>query len=81
MDELVLKVSRGTITLLPKGASADDEYTPAQRRAIDRGVAQGEKEYRQGKTAGPFDTAEEFLADLHRESAKLDAKKRKRTRK
>jgi bifunctional DNA-binding transcriptional regulator/antitoxin component of YhaV-PrlF toxin-antitoxin module len=50
-----------------------DEYTLAERRAI----AQSEKEYRQGKNAGPFDAAQDFLADLHRESAKLDAKKRK----
>jgi len=60
---------------------AKDEYTLAQRRAIDRGIAQSEKEHRQGKIAGLFDTAQEFLADLHRESAKLDAKKRKPTRK
>ncbi len=80
-DELELKVSRGTITILPKSPSAEDEYTPVERRAINRGIAQSEKEYREGKTAGPFDTAAEFLADLHHESAKLDAKKRKRARK
>jgi hypothetical protein len=79
-DKLELKVSRGTITILPKGPAQDDEYTPAERRAIDRGIAQSEKEHRDGKTAGPFNTAADFVADLHRESAKLDAKKRKPAR-
>ncbi len=77
-QELEVKASGGVITILPKSATGDDEYTPGQRRAIDRGIAESEKEYRQGKTAGPFETAEAFLADLHRESAKLDARKRKR---
>jgi hypothetical protein len=72
--------SAGTIIIVAK-RETHDEYTPAQRRAIDRGIAQSEKEYRQGKTAGPFDSAQEFLADLHRESAKLDAKQRKSPRK
>jgi bifunctional DNA-binding transcriptional regulator/antitoxin component of YhaV-PrlF toxin-antitoxin module len=63
----------------PKRVADRDEHTLAERRAIDRGIAQSEKEYRQGKNAGPFNTAQDFLADLHRESAKLDAKKRKRS--
>ena len=75
-----MKSAGGVITIVPKLPTADDEYTPSQRRAIDRGIAQSEKEYGEGKHAGPFDTAEEFLADLHRESAKLDGKKRKRAR-
>ena len=77
-QELEVKASGGVITILPKSAPGDDEYTPAERRAIDHGIAESEKEYRQGKTAGPFETAEAFLADLHQESAKLDAQKRKR---
>jgi bifunctional DNA-binding transcriptional regulator/antitoxin component of YhaV-PrlF toxin-antitoxin module len=79
-QELEIKASGGVITILPRFPSADDEYTPAERRAIDRGIAQSEKEYREGKHVGPFTTAEEFLADLHRESAKLDTK-RKHSRK
>jgi hypothetical protein len=31
---------------------------------------------RQGKAAGPFETAEEFL-DLHKESAKLSARNKR----
>ena len=74
-ERVEFKVSGRTITIAPTVPTPDDEYTPAERRAIDRGIAQSEKEYREGKHAGPFDTADEFLADLHRESAKLDAKK------
>jgi len=80
-EDLEFRVSGGVITILPKLPGADDEYTPTERRAIDRGIAQSEKEYQQGKNAGPFATAEEFLADLHRESAKLDARKRNHSRK
>ena len=60
--------------------TADDEYTPAQRRIIDRGIAKSLKEYRQGKFSGPFDTAEEFITDLHKASAKLNVKKPKPAR-
>jgi bifunctional DNA-binding transcriptional regulator/antitoxin component of YhaV-PrlF toxin-antitoxin module len=74
-QELEIKASGGVITIVPKPPSADDEYTPAERRAIDRGIAQSEKEYRDGKHAGPFGTAEEFLADLHRESNRLATKR------
>ena len=78
-EQIEFKVSGRAITIVPKSPSPDDECTPAERRAIGRGIAQSEKEYREGKVAGPFDTAEEFLADLHRESAQLDSKKSLRT--
>jgi len=61
-----------------KFPNVGDEYTPAQRRAIDRSIATSEKEYEQGKSFGPFETHEAFIAALHRESAKLRAKKTKR---
>jgi len=77
-DQVEFRVSGRVIRIVPKPPSAD-EYTPAERRAIDRGITQSEKEYQQGKNAGPFDTAQAFRADLHRESAKLDTRKRKRT--
>lgn len=75
-QDLEIKATGGVITIVPKLPGTEDEYTAAERRAIDRGIAQSEKEYRQGLHAGPFGTAEEFLADLHRESAKLDKKRR-----
>jgi hypothetical protein len=58
-----------------KSASAGDEYTPAQRRAIDRGIAQSEKEYKQGRSFGPFATHEEFIASLHGQNPKPREKK------
>jgi bifunctional DNA-binding transcriptional regulator/antitoxin component of YhaV-PrlF toxin-antitoxin module len=78
-QELEIKASGGVITILPKLETADDQYTPAERRAINRGIAQSEKEYREGRCFGPFSTHEEFIASLHKEAAKLAAKKRKRS--
>jgi|ERR1035441_2908147 AbrB family looped-hinge helix DNA binding protein len=76
---------RGKIVITPKPvagrsnvASADDEYTPAQRRAIDRGIAQSEKEYKEGRSFGPFNTHEEFIASLHRHAPRPREKKIKR---
>jgi AbrB family looped-hinge helix DNA binding protein len=76
---------RGKIVLTPKLVidrsqfpSANRDYTPAQRRAIDRGIAQSLKEYKQGKAFGPFSTHEEFIASLHKEAGRLGAKKNKR---
>lgn len=84
-DMIEVSVQRGKIILTPKIVvdrsqfpNADDEYTPAQRRAIDRGIAQSEKEYKQGRSYGPFRTHREFLASLHKESAKLRRTKPKR---
>jgi bifunctional DNA-binding transcriptional regulator/antitoxin component of YhaV-PrlF toxin-antitoxin module len=55
-----------------------DVLTTAERRAIDRGIAQSEKEYQANRSFGPFETHEAFIASLHRESAKLRTKKTKR---
>ena len=73
---------RGKIIITPRVAidrsqfaNADDEYTPAQRKAIDRGVAQSEKEYQQGKGRGPFDSHADFIASLHKEAKKPGRKK------
>jgi bifunctional DNA-binding transcriptional regulator/antitoxin component of YhaV-PrlF toxin-antitoxin module len=75
-QELEFRMSDGVITLAPKAPNAADEYTPAERRAIDRGIAKSEKEYGEGKFAGPFATVEEFLTDLHAQSAKLSPKRK-----
>jgi bifunctional DNA-binding transcriptional regulator/antitoxin component of YhaV-PrlF toxin-antitoxin module len=45
-QELEIKASGGVITILPKLPSADDEYTPLQRRAIDAELDKAEE--------GPF---------------------------
>jgi len=76
-DLIELSVQRGRIVLTPKIVvdrsqfpNADDEYTPAERRAIDRDIAKSLKEYRQGKAIGPFATPEAFIASLRTQSKK-----------
>jgi bifunctional DNA-binding transcriptional regulator/antitoxin component of YhaV-PrlF toxin-antitoxin module len=76
---LEFKASGGVITIIPKLPNADDEYTPAQRRAIDRGIAQSEKDYVEGRSYGPFDTAAEAIAaiDANLRKRRAAAKKAK----
>jgi hypothetical protein len=62
-----------------KFPNADDEYTPAQRRAVDRGIAQSLKEIGQGRSYGPFDSHAAFVASLRSEGKKLRGNKGKRT--
>ena len=76
-DKVRFTVSGRAISIVPY----QDEYTPAERRAVNRGIAQSLKEYREGNAAGPFATAEALVADLHTESARLDAGQRKRAKK
>jgi hypothetical protein len=53
--------------------------TPAEGRALNRGIAASEKDYREGSFYGPFKTHEAFVAVLRQEAGKLNAKKNKRT--
>ena len=77
-DRVEFKVSDGVITILP---ATDDEHTPTQRRAIDRGIAASERDYQAGRSYGPFATHKEFIELLHKEAAKLKGKKTKPARK
>src|ERR1700687_6124723 len=63
-DQLEFKVSGRVITILPKVPAADGEYTPAQRRVIDRGIAKGLEDIKKGRIQGPFATAEDAISDL-----------------
>jgi bifunctional DNA-binding transcriptional regulator/antitoxin component of YhaV-PrlF toxin-antitoxin module len=74
-QELEIKVCGGVIAILPKLPPADDEYTSQQRRAIDRGIAASEKDYKAGRSYGPFKTHEEFIASLHKEAASCAERK------
>ena len=58
--------------------NADDQYTPAQRRAIDLGIAQSLKEIDQGRAYGPFDSHAAFVASLRSQSKKPRRKKSSR---
>ena len=69
-QELEIKASGGVITILPKLPTADDEYTPEQRRIIGARLKKSLDEVKSGHTAGPFNTAEEMIASLKRELTK-----------
>src|SRR5438094_6881222 len=75
-DRLEFKVSGGIINIIPKLPSADDEYTPAQRRVIDARLA----EARKGPYHGPFETADQAIKFLNKEIRNRKANKRKTTR-
>jgi len=76
-DVVEFKVSGGVITIIPKLPTADDEYTPEQRRIIDAQLDEAEK----GPFHGPFNTADEMIAHMKSQLRKRTAvKKIKRTR-
>jgi bifunctional DNA-binding transcriptional regulator/antitoxin component of YhaV-PrlF toxin-antitoxin module len=73
-DVVEFKVSGGVITIIPKLPSADDEYTPEQRRSIDAQLDEAEK----GPFHGPFNTAEEMIADMKSQVKRRAALRRAR---
>ena len=79
-DLLEFKVSGGVITILPKSPSAaptaNDEYTPQQRRIIEARLAESEEDFKKGRTFGPFNTADEMIASMKRELKKRALRKR-----
>jgi bifunctional DNA-binding transcriptional regulator/antitoxin component of YhaV-PrlF toxin-antitoxin module len=79
-DQIEFRVSGRAIMILPKGPAEGGEFTPAERRALERGLAQSEKEYRDGLALGPFDTHEAFLAALHAPTPKRHRQKTTRRR-
>jgi len=76
--------SRGKIILTPKAVvdrsrfpTANGEYTPAQRRIIDAGIAQGLEDFKQGSSHGPFASAKAASAYIERMAKHGPAAKRK----
>jgi bifunctional DNA-binding transcriptional regulator/antitoxin component of YhaV-PrlF toxin-antitoxin module len=69
-DELEVKVSGGVITMLPKLPTADDEYTPEQRRVISARLDEAEK----GPYHGPFKSGEELAAYMKKFKAQRRVK-------
>jgi len=74
-DKVQFKVSGGIINIIPDLPSAEEEYTPAQRRVIDARLAKAEK----GPYYGPFQTAEEAIKFLRKEIKHRKAIKPKKT--
>ena len=60
-QELEFRAAGGVITIVPKLSTADDEYTPQQRRATDAELRDAEK----GPFFGPFETIDEMTAHLN----------------
>ena len=67
-DWLEFKVSGGAISIVRKSPSADDEYTPRQRRVIDRALAEGMADIEKGRLHGAFKTHEAVIEFLHRQA-------------
>jgi bifunctional DNA-binding transcriptional regulator/antitoxin component of YhaV-PrlF toxin-antitoxin module len=67
-DKLEFKVSGGVIHIVPKLPSADDEYTPRQRAAVDRALAVGLEDIQKDRLRGPFETHGEMIEFLHRQT-------------
>jgi hypothetical protein len=75
---------RGQIVLTPKVVvdrsafpNADDEYTPARRRAINARLAKADKEIKSGRTFGPFNNADDMIASIERELKKRAVARKK----
>ena len=75
-DQLEVRARGGIVSLIPKLPTADDEYTPEQRRYIDARLARADEDIKHGRLHGPFETHEELIAFLHGE-----VKKAKKARK
>ena len=73
-QELEVRASGGVITIVPKAPEAADEYTPRQRRAIDREIAKSLDDVKQGRVRGPFERHDEFISWLHDATKKLNRK-------
>ena len=61
-DLLEASVERGRITFTPKSV-------------VDRAVAESLVDFKEGRAYGPFETAAELVASLHKEASKLRSKK------
>lgn len=64
-DFLEAGYEKGTITLTPKSL-------------LDRELAESLEDFHQGRTSGPFNTAEELISHLKKEVKKIRANKAKR---
>ena len=81
-DVVNFAFQRGNIIMTPeapvdlsKFPTADDEYTPRQRRIIDARLARSLAETKAGRVSKAYSDYGEFIAALHKESARLSARK------
>jgi hypothetical protein len=65
----------------PERPSAEDEYTPEQRRIIDARLGDSKADFKAGRSFGPFNSADEMIAHMKAHLKKRAvAKKTKRSR-
>ena len=83
-DLVEVSFQRGKIVITPKVAidgsnfpSANDEYTPEQRRIIDARLDQADADIRAGRVHGPFETHQDMIRFLHEEVKKANKAKHK----
>src|SRR5258706_7698828 len=74
---------RGKIVITPKVVidrsqfpTADDEYTPAQRRIIDARLDKADEDIKAGRLHGPFNDASEAVTFLHKEIRSRKSKRK-----
>lgn len=79
-DQLEVRASGGIVTLVPKLPSADDEYTPEQRRIIDAQIAEGLEDVHKGRVSPRFDTVDEMLTSLKAGGKKAFGRRKTRSR-
>ena len=86
-DLVEATVQRGKIVLTPKVVidrsrfpTADDEYTPAQRRDIDAQLAKSLEDVKKGRVSPAFETVADFAASLKADAKKLKAKTKRSAR-
>jgi bifunctional DNA-binding transcriptional regulator/antitoxin component of YhaV-PrlF toxin-antitoxin module len=80
-DRLEFKVSGGVIHIVPKLPSADEEYTPEQRRIVNVRLAESKDDLKKGRTFGPFETHETMIAFLHGQVKQARGRKKNAKRK
>jgi bifunctional DNA-binding transcriptional regulator/antitoxin component of YhaV-PrlF toxin-antitoxin module len=78
-DRVEFKVSGVVINIIPKLPSADDDYTPSQRRVIDARLAKAEADVKKGRVYGPFETHKAMIDFLHNEVKKRKTKRKAKT--
>jgi len=85
-DLVNFTVQRGKILITPQLVidrsqfpTADDEYTPAQRKIVDARLAEGLADIKAGWTYGPFKTAHEMIAHMKAQVKKRAATKKRKS--
>ena len=75
-DRVTFIPSAGTITMLVERIGGQ-KYTSTERRTVGRMLTSSEKDWKEGRVYGPFNTAEALAASVEKNIKKLRMAKRK----